>query len=102
MDEYKPVAFDPSAYAAKMRGENEGFREAYDALEDEFAALAVLLKTREEAGLTQADIAARMGVTQPVVARIESSLGNRKHTPSLSTLRRYANACGKRLVIAMQ
>jgi transcriptional regulator with XRE-family HTH domain len=42
-----------------------------------------------------------MGVSQPVLARIESSLGNLNHAPSLSTLRRYAQACGKRLVISM-
>ena len=102
MDEYKPVAFDPTAYAEQMRRENPDFRAAFDALEDEFAALAVLLKARTEAGLTQDDIAARMGVSQPVVARLESSLGNRKRTPSLKALRRYANACGKRLVIGMQ
>ena len=46
--------------------------------------------------------AAKMGVSQPVLARIESSLGSRKHAPSLETLRKYALACGKRLVIGMQ
>ncbi len=100
-DQYKPVAFDPKAHAARMRGSDAGFREAYDALEDEFAALDALLRARKEAGLTQADVAARMGVSQPVLARIESSLGSRKHSPSLATLRRYADACGKKLVIQM-
>ena len=67
----------------------------------EFAAFATLLEARREAGLTQAEVALRMGVSQPVLARIESSLGSRKHTPSLNTLKRYAEACGKRLVISM-
>ena len=40
-----------------------------------------------------------MGVSQPVLARIESSLGKKDHSPSLNTLRRYANACGMKLVI---
>ena len=102
MDKFAPVAFDPKAHAAKKRDESPVFREAYDALDDEFAALAVLLKARKEAGLTQAEVASKMGVSQPVLARIESSLGNRKHAPSLSTLRKYASACGKRLVIQMQ
>lgn len=100
-DKFKPVAFDPKAHAARKRKTDPTFREAYDALEDEFAALDALLKARKEAGLTQADVAARMGVSQPVLARIESSLGSRKHSPSLATLRRYANACGKKLVIQM-
>lgn len=100
-DRYQPVAFDPKAHAEKKRKADPAFRAAYDALEDEFAALAALLAARKDAGLTQADVAARMGVSQPVLARIESSLGSRKHSPSLETLRRYAGACGKKLVIQM-
>ena len=100
-DRYQPADFDPKAFAAKKRKTDPVFRAAYDALEDEFAALAALLSARKDAGLTQADVAARMGVSQPVLARIESSLGSRKHSPSLETLRRYAGACGKKLVIQM-
>ncbi len=100
-DCYQPVAFDPEAYAAKRCETDPEFRAAYDALEDEFAALAALLDARKNAGLTQADVAKRMGVSQPVLARIESNLGSRKHSPSLATLRKYADACGKRLVIQM-
>ena len=98
---FKPVAFNPKLTAVQKRETDPAFRQAYDALEDEFAALAELLKARKDAGLTQADVAKRMGVSQPVLARIESSLGSRNHAPSLSTLRRYAQACGKRLVISM-
>lgn len=102
MDKFTPVAFDPKAHAAEKREKSAEFRQAYDALEDEFAALSVLLQARKEAGMTQAEVAAKMGVSQPVLARIESSLGSRKHAPSLETLRKYAAACGKRLVIGMQ
>jgi DNA-binding XRE family transcriptional regulator len=100
-DHYQPVAFDPKMHAAKKRKADPAFRVAYDALEDEFAALGALLVARKDAGLTQADVAERMGVSQPVLARIESSLGSRKHSPSLATLRKYADACGKKLVIQM-
>ncbi len=100
-DKFKPVPFDPKAYVAKRSAKDKAFKLAYDALEDEFAALAALLHARTEAGLTQADVAQRMGVTQPVVARIESSLGKKDHSPSLHTLRRYAEACGMKLVIQM-
>jgi DNA-binding XRE family transcriptional regulator len=102
MDKFSPVTFDPKAHADQKRTRSAAFREAYDALDDEFAALAVLLQARKDAGLTQAEVATRMGVSQPVLARIESSLGSRKHAPSLTTLRKYATACGKRLVIGMQ
>ena len=93
-DTFKPVPFNPKATAARTRAISPKFKKAYDALDDEFTALAALLKARKE-------VASRMGVSQPVLARIESSLGNREHAPSLSTLRRYATACGKRLVISM-
>jgi DNA-binding XRE family transcriptional regulator len=100
-EKFKPIPFNPKAHAVKKSATDPDFKAAYDALEDEFAALSALLKARKEAGLTQADVALRMGVSQPVLARIESSLGKRDHSPSLSTLRRYAQACGKKLVIQM-
>ena len=98
---FSPVAFDPNGYATKRRKIDPKFAKAYDALDDEFAALAALLKARTAAGLTQAEVASRMGVSQPVVARIEASLGKKDHSPSLNTLRRYADACGMKLVIQM-
>ena len=100
-EKFSPVAFDPKGYAVKRRKADPKFAKAYDDLDDEFAALAALLKARTAAGLTQAEVASRMGVSQPVVARIESSLGKKDHSPSLNTLRRYADACGMKLVIQM-
>lgn len=100
-DSYKPVQFSPSTFVKKRKKTDPNFAVAYDALEDEFAALSALLEARTLAGLTQADVAARMGVSQPVVARIESSLGTKNHSPSLNTLRRYASACGMKLIIQM-
>jgi len=98
---FSPVAFNPKGYAVKRRKADPKFAKAYDALDDEFAALAALLKARTAAGLTQAEVASRMGVSQPVVARIEASLGKKDHSPSLNTLRRYADACGMTLMIQM-
>lgn len=100
-DGYRPVPFDPAERIARKLKTSPDYRAAYDALEDEFAALDALLDARKSAGLTQTEVAARMGVSQPVLARIEGSLGSRKHSPSLATLHRYAKACGKKLVIRM-
>ncbi len=61
--------------------------------------LDALLKARHEAGLTQADVAKKMGTQPPSVARLERSLATGKHSPSISTLKKYAQACGKRLVV---
>ena len=66
---------------------------------EEAALLDALLKAREEAGLTQAQVAERMGTHAPAVARLERSLATGKHSPSIATLRRYVKACGKRLVL---
>lgn len=98
---YNPVRLNPTEEVAEKSANDPEFRIAYDALEDEFAALAALLDARLQAGLTQAQVASRMGVSQPVLARIEFSLGKQNHSPSLNTLRRYASACGMKLVIQM-
>jgi predicted transcriptional regulator len=66
---------------------------------EEFALLDVLLKARHEAGLSQAQVAERMGTKGPAIARLERALATGQHSPSLATLRKYARACGKRLVV---
>jgi len=66
---------------------------------EEAGLLDTLLKARREAGLTQADVAQRMGTLAPAVARLERSLATGKHSPSIATLRKYVKACGKRLVL---
>ena len=66
---------------------------------EEAVLLDALLKARQEAGLTQAQVAERMGTQAPAVARLERALATGKHSPSVSTLRKYVKACGKRLVL---
>ena len=57
-----------------------------------------LVEARQAAGLTQAELARRLGVSQAQVARIEKS-GYDSYT--LNTLRRYVQALGKRLEVAV-
>jgi DNA-binding XRE family transcriptional regulator len=64
---------------------------------EEFAILDEILTARKEAGLSQAQIAKLMGTQAPAIARLESALATGKHSPSLSTLRKYAAALGKRV-----
>ncbi len=66
---------------------------------DETVLLDALLKARQEACLTQAQIAELMGTQAPAVARLERSLATGKHSPSIATLRKYVKACGKNLVL---
>jgi transcriptional regulator with XRE-family HTH domain len=72
-------------------------REAYDALGEEFAFLDEVLRARTEAGLSQAQVAERVGTTQSAIARLES--GARKHSPSIATLQKYAKALGYRVEV---
>ncbi len=69
-------------------------RAEYNALEAEFAWLAELLQARNRAGLTQTEVAERMGTTPSAVARLEAGGGSQKHAPSIATLRKYAEAVG--------
>ena len=74
-----------------------GVKKAYDDLGEEFAFLDEVLKARAEAGLTQAKVAARVGTTQSAIARLESA--QRRHSPSIATLQRYAKALGYKVEI---
>jgi transcriptional regulator with XRE-family HTH domain len=68
-----------------------GVKKAYDDLAEEFAFLDEVLKARAQSGLSQAEVAA--------IARLESAAT--KHSPSIATLRRYANALGYKLEIRL-
>ena len=74
------------------------YRKAYEALEEEFVLASAVIEARNRAGLTQQELARKMGTTQPVVARLESG-GTR---PSMRTLDRLAKATGSRLLISFQ
>lgn len=79
---------------------NTEVRAEYERLNrEEYAILDEMLAARHEAGLTQAQVAERMGTKAPAVARLESALASGKHSPSLDTLRKYAQALGKRVEI---
>ncbi len=79
-----------------------GVRKEVERIErEEGALLDLLLKARQEAGLTQAQVAERMGTQPPAVARLERALATGKHSPSLATLRKYAQAVGKTLVLEL-
>lgn len=67
---------------------------AYERMDVEFSLLRQMLAAREKAGLSQAQVASRMGTKATAITRLESSLSSGKHSPSLITLRRYAQAVG--------
>ena len=72
---------------------NPKVKAEYDALAPEFEIAAELLRARLRAGLSQADLAARMRTSQSTIARLESG----QTLPSTKTLLRYAEATGSKL-----
>jgi DNA-binding XRE family transcriptional regulator len=79
-----------------------GVRAELERLEQEEGTLLdALLKARQAAGLTQAQVAERMGTQAPAVARLERSLATGKHSPSIATVRKYVKACGKNLILSV-
>jgi ribosome-binding protein aMBF1 (putative translation factor) len=97
-DTFKPVALN-HAHALAEAMKRPGFEDIWNGLEEEYAALHSLLQARKAAGLSQEEVALRMGTTKSAVSRLESSIRNQRHSPSFATLKKYANACGKRLLV---
>jgi len=73
-------------------------RAAYDALADEYAIAREMIAARARAGLSQSEVAQRMGTTQSVVARLESG----KRPPSMRTVQRFAEAVGGHAVLRIE
>ena len=76
---------------------NEEGRAAYEDEARISAFRALVHRLRTEAGLTQAELAARMGTTQSAIARMEGG-GAR---PTLETLEHLALAVGAELVVGV-
>lgn len=75
------------------------FKVAYDDLEMEFSLLRELLLARQLAGLTQAEVAEKMGTKPPAVTRLETALSDQRHSPTIATLKKYAQAVGCKLEV---
>ena len=72
------------------------YQAEYNALDEKFALASALIRARASAGLTQEQLAERMGTKQEVVARWQGG----KVLPSTRTLARLAKATGTRLRIS--
>jgi ribosome-binding protein aMBF1 (putative translation factor) len=72
-------------------------RREYDALAPEFEFSAELLRARLRSGLSQAELAARMGTSQSAIARLESG----RTLPSTKTLLRFAEATSSKVKLRL-
>ncbi len=94
---YQPVLHDHKAFLKKAK-KRSGFQAAYDALAVEYAVASEMLAARSRAGLTQEVVASRMGTTKSTVSRLEAG---GKHAPSLTSLKKYAEAVGCKIEIKL-
>jgi predicted transcriptional regulator len=76
---------------------NPKVKAEYDALAPEFEISAELLRARLRAGLSQSDLAERMGTSQSTIARLESGMS----LPSTKTLLRFAEATGSKIQVRL-
>ena len=79
--------------------QNSEVKKEYDALKPLFAIKKALVMARLEKGLTQEEIAKKIGTTKSNISRLESL--NNSYMPNLATLIKYAQALGKRLDIGL-
>jgi ribosome-binding protein aMBF1 (putative translation factor) len=76
---------------------NAEVKAEYEALAPEFEISAELVRARLRAGLSQAELAERMGTSQSTIARLESG-----HTlPSTKTILRFAKATGCKVEVRL-
>lgn len=76
---------------------NPKVRVEYDALAPAFEIAAELVRARQRAGLSQSELAAKMGTSQSTIARLESG----QTLPSTKTLLRFAKATGSKFQIRL-
>lgn len=94
---FKPLRHDHKKFL-KRASARKGFAEAYEALALEYQLADQMLRARARAGLTQDEVAGKMGTTKSAVSRLESAGRN---SPSLATLKRYADAVGCELQVRL-
>jgi len=71
------------------------FKAEYDKLQPEFAVIRAIIRARADSGITQKELANRIGTKQSVISRLESGRAN----PSVSFLRKLAEALNSHLEI---
>ncbi|MHB1566102.1 MAG: helix-turn-helix domain-containing protein [Acidiferrobacter sp.] len=74
------------------------FRVEYEGFAEEFAFAREMIEARARAGLSQAEVAQRMGTTQSVIARLEGG----RAKPSFRTIQRYAKATNTHAIIRLE
>ena len=76
---------------------DKGIKKTYDELEPEFAIIEMIIEKRLKAGLTQAELAKKIGTKQSAISRLERG----SYNPSLALLNKLSKALGAKLHISI-
>ena len=88
---------DLRVYVENRKKRDPEFAENYDKGFQDFKLGVMLRQAREDAGLTQEELARRIRTKKTAISRIENHAEDMK----LSTLEKFANALGKKLTISV-
>lgn len=88
---------DLKQYVEKRKDSDPEFAENYESGYLEFKIGILLRQAREEAGLTQEEVAQKLNTKRSAISRIE----NHAEDVKLSTLGKYAKAIGKKLLFSV-
>lgn len=91
---FEPVSFEKSLAKAMK---NPEWKKGYDALELEFSIIEQVLRKRLEKGLTQKQLADKIGTKQSAIARLEGGNSN----PSIAFLEKVSKALGGKLQVSI-
>jgi DNA-binding XRE family transcriptional regulator len=89
---------DLKKYVKKRKKRDPEFADGYDIGYEEFKIGVLLKAARKEAGLTQEQLAKKLHTKKTAISRIE----NHAEDIRLSTIEKYAQAIGKKVIIAFR
>lgn len=81
----------------KIRKQYPDVEEEYQRQAPRYALVRELIRVRKSAGLSQTELARRIGTTQGVISRLESG----EHSPKFETVADAARALGYRLDVKL-
>ncbi len=94
MDKFEPVDFNKSLKEALKDPE---FKKEYDALELEYSIIEQVIRKRLDKGLSQKQLADKIGTKQSAISRLEGGNSN----PSVAFLEKVSKALGGKLQISI-
>ncbi|RJP17180.1 MAG: XRE family transcriptional regulator [Candidatus Abyssobacteria bacterium SURF_5] len=86
---------DLNKYVKKRKKKEKEFAQGYEEGYEQFKIGVILREARVSAGLTQEELARRIGTKKTAISRIE----NHAEDVKLSTLKKTASALGKKLEV---